>query len=270
MPTDQYQIGRKLGEAASFRLHECPIGEGELGILKVAIDPLGDGLLDREALILQTLQVKAERLEAQYTQIKTQPQDFLNYQLMFPLLVESFHSPELADRRVNVIKFAVPTKDLEVWEPLERLWSQSRVRLDPRSSAWVLGKLLKVLAFAHEQGMAVNQIDGSNILINPDQHYVLIFDWTQARSYHHEVPAEIAGAEIAQAASLLVSALGGDLATGSLPADDQLVDRRYADYLFKLTRGEETDTAKTQREFYHLVRSLWPRQFHPFTTYPLD
>ncbi|MBI2055956.1 MAG: hypothetical protein HYT37_01080 [Candidatus Sungbacteria bacterium] len=261
-----------LGETEQFRLYECRLpDEGGAGILKIAATTAENPLLDREAFLLRAMRDEAKRLEEEYALVKEDPSILLNYQITFPNLVESFIAEDQDDRRVNILSFVGVADDIGRLVPIEQIVFRDRVRIDPKTSAWIMGKLLKLLVFLHDQGIVAGGVDGENILIERDQHYIALFDFTEANIYGvGGLPANLAAKDIAKAAKQVILALGGDPATGVLPADDQLKSRDYELFLHNLAEENEHDAARAHEAFYRLVRALWPsRGFHPFTAYPL-
>lgn len=270
METDKYVVGKLLGETDEFRIYQCQLPDGGVGILKIAVSPANNGILDREAFILQTMRDEALRCEEEYQ--KENPGKALNYQICFPNLVESFVSPDQGDRRINIMNFVNVSDDLGRLVPVDHVINRDHVRIDPRTSAWIMGKLLKLLSFAHGQGISVGKVTGENILLERDQHYIAVFDWSQAILHAgNEVQAEVASEEISRAAKAVISLLGGDLNTEELPPDNQLEDDRYARHLFALSQGEEKDSWRAHEDFYRLIRTtLGWRGYHTFTTYSLE
>ncbi len=137
-----------------------------------------------------------------------------------------------------------------------------------------MGKFLKVLAFVHDQGVTVETITPDNMLIEPAQHYIAFFDWSDAQLSSGTVTSEKARREASECARVVMSALGGSSDTGGLPAHPDLTDGRYAGLLTKIARGGYSDASMAHADFYRLIRELWPRMpnrsaFHPFTTIPL-
>ena len=272
METDEkYVVGKALGETEDFRLYQCSIPTGGVGILKIAASVANNGVLDREAFILQTLRDEAVRLEEEYAKVKTDPKRLLNYQIMFPNLVHSFISEDEGGRRINVVNFNHVGDDIGRLVPINHLVSRDHIRVDPRTSAWILGKLLKLLVFVHSQGMSTGQVTGENILIERNKHYVAFFDWSKATIHGDNTPSEIACEEISQVTKEVILALGGNPNTGVLPADVQDKDGRYAAYLYGLACGSESDASKAHEDFYEFIRTtLGWHGYHPFTTYSLE
>lgn len=261
-----YQVGTKqLGKTEEFTLYECTLPDGRKAMLKIAATVGMNGHLDREAYILQTLKEEADLLEEEYAK-KTDHKNLpLNNHFFFPELIETFVSDEQGKRRVTILGVSHICEALEQLMPLSFL-VESGKRVDPRSSAWILGKLLKLLVFTQPQGFSLGEITGENILINAKEHFVCIFDWTKAGlTIGTPISEELAAKEIALLAKEVLAILGA-AEDGSLPADEQLADDQYENFLKQLALGTKYDSFITHKEFYELIRSLWPREYHPFTT----
>ncbi len=267
----QYPVGKPLGKPDHrFRLYECGLPDelNHTGILKIASEIENNGELDREALALQMMRKEAARLEGEYAKVKKKPEYMMNYQFFFPNLVDTFVCEEQGGRRVNILSFEEIANEREDLVPIAHIVSRDRVRVDPRTSGWILGKLLKLLVFTHPQGISGNLL-GSNILLNRQQHYVSVFDWTEALLGDAPVSEDVAREEISQVAREVTLVLGGDPETGEIPPDAQLEDGRYQEFLSRLVDGEESDAGEAHRQFYELIDELWPRGFHKWSTYSL-
>ncbi len=261
-------IDHELGANTQFKLYQCQVADDTVCILKIARKKSFNGLLDREAFILDKMKTEAFELEKEL-QEKEKTDKFLNYHYFFPQLLETFISPEQENSRISLLSFSHVAKGLNKLSPLSHLVTKENVRIDPRSSAWILGKLLKLLSFVHDQGIAVGNLTGENILINREQHYVMIADWSQAIT-SAILPATTTRREIAQVAIETILALNGNPKNGKLPLSEQLSDTRYERFIRDLaTESHECDAFTAHNKFYKLIRSIWPSKFHPFTTYPL-
>lgn len=261
-----YKVRRQIGATDRFKLYECLLADGRICILKIASSVEQNSLLDREAYILGIMREEAKSLEAEYALIKT-GNEVLNYQFFFPDLIESFVAKDQNNRRINILSFFEIAESLGQLAPLSHLISRDHVRVDPRTSAWILGKLLKLLVFTHSQGISVGFFTGENILINRERHFVAVFDWTKAMVSESGVASELAREEISQAAREVIVILGGNANTGELLFDEQLTDSRYADFLKDLLFKRQSSAEGAHRSFYELILALWPRKFYPFTTY---
>lgn len=259
-------LGEPLGGSERFTLYACtPEGVTAPHILKVVTAAEDNVLLDREAFLLHTMADVAEELEAKNT--GKHPYHYANF---FPRLVGSFIPTGQDGRRVTVVGFPKKIDDLGQLAPVSALTRTDKVRLDPRSAAWIIGKSLKILYFAHSQGISVGLVTDNNILIERALHAVLFFDWTHATLHSSgRVETDVIAQEIAQVARIGITALGGDSATGALLPHEQLTDKRFEELLQEMLRGRITVTYEAYSRFYDLIWELWPRGFHTFTTIPL-
>ncbi len=261
-----YALVNRLGRTSRYNLYHCKLADGRYGVFKIASSADFNDDLDREGFVLATMAEKAEELEAGNTTSKP-----YNFDCFFPRLVESFIAQSQNGRRANVLDFADSVKDgLNHLTPIADIWEKDKTRVDPRTIAWILGKTLKVLSFAHDQGISNGFVSGSNILLERDQHGVILFDWTLSElNPHGRVPELVASQEIADAAKLAIRALGGDPTTGSIPESEQLTDPAFARYIWQLAQGRESDALIAHDRFYELVFKEWPRKFHPYTAVAL-
>ena len=270
-PTAGYVIAdvkkSRLAQTPAYTVyHVTDEVDGKWYLLKIAADAAGNGRLDREALVLKDIEAEVERLRSQ-----EKPGVYnggLRYEKCFPRLHESFLFTEQGNRRVNIIE--IPgTQSVADLYPIQEWRTRDHVRIDPKSSAWLMGRLLKSFTLTHPIGIGVGKIDGGNILVNPKKHRAIFFDWSEAHQYDLYVPPEKVGEEIAQAAKEVFIALGGNLATGTLPYSDQLLDTQYAELLVAFMSGRERNPDTAAQRFYKLVREMWDKEFHTFTTIPI-
>jgi hypothetical protein len=95
-----------------------------------------------------------------------------------------------------------------------------------------------------------------------------MFDWTRAVAHPDGTgPGPLARREIAQLAAMTATLLGADPRTGVLPASDQLTDGRFEELIRRMAAGGWADAGAAHHAFYDLIGQIWPRKFHPFTTY---
>ncbi len=268
--SDFYQVGKKVAETGNYRLYLCrQDGTGRQCLLQIATALAQNGGLERAAYVLGELKHRTDELEAEYARVKADPKVLLNYDLGFPELIGSFVCQEQGERRINVLAFR-NVEDVSRLVPLVNITDKDRLRVDLRTSAWIMGKLLKLLVFAHNEGISVGLLNGNNVVIEPDEHYVVIFEWSLAQTYPEAVPREIQRQEISQAAQAVITVLGGDLKTGIFPDDGEEAFDQYGEYIMRLAQGSESNTERAHTKFYELIDSLWKRGYHPFTTQSLD
>lgn len=264
----RYQVGDLAADAGDYRVYLCKQETtGRQCLLQIADQPAGNAALDRAAYFLRELESQAAEVEKEYEKVRTDPRSLLNYGLGFPELLDSFVSSEQGGRRINILAFR-NIDDLKTVVPISKIIEVDRLRVDLRTSVWIMGKCLKLLAFAHSLGITVGKLDTGNILIEPDKHYVIIFDWSSASSHLiQEVLTTESVGDIALAARSVLSLLGGDLETGAVP-DSEEGFRRYCNYLFSLSRGSQHDATEAHRRFYEIADSLWERKYYHFTAMP--
>ena len=259
-----YQVGKQVAETGTYRLYLCRDKAGRQCLLQIAVAVGNNGGLQRTAYVLKELERRADELEKEYARVKTDPKAMLNYEFGFPELVDSFVSQEQGARHINILAFR-NVEDVSSMVPLTNITAKDRLRVDERTSAWIMGKLLKLLAFAFSEGFSVDPT-GNNVLIEPKLHYVLIFDWSTAQVFPEAVARETQSLQISKAAQAVVVVLGGDLETGTFPDN---TNKAYTDFVLKLARGGMGNAREAHKEFYTLVDALWERKYHPFTTEPL-
>jgi hypothetical protein len=143
---------------------------GAATLLKLPRSPANNDLMEREALALRTMEEQGD------------PR-FLPY---VPRLLETFRHRDRvtgADRQVNVIG-AVPN-----------LRSLAEVRaaypdgVDPRDVAWMWRRLLVAVGFAHRGGLVHGAVLPTHVLIEPDEHGLVLVDWCYSAVAGDRIPA---------------------------------------------------------------------------------
>jgi len=251
-----------------YRIYLCKQRGAKRDLLmQVPVDMAFNAALDRSAYILQQLAADAEDLEAEYARTH---KGKLNYGLGFPEVVESFLlDADQGGRRVNVLAFR-NVDDVSRMVPLDNIITKDQQRVDPGTSAWVMGKALKTILFAHSRGFSMNQLDTVSILIEPEVHYVVPFDWLKAEAHADGVPADTSREDIKQAARSVIALMGGDHMTRSFPKGVASDYGDYTEYLLFLAGGGQHDASRAHKAFYALCDTIWEPKFHPFTSYPLS
>lgn len=264
---NSYKVGNKVAETEKYRLYLCrPSGATADHLLQVSSAVEYNGALDRAAYILEKLFAEAMRLEEEYERVKKDPKHLLNYQLCFPEVVDTFVLASQGGRRVNILAFR-EISDVRVMVPLSNIAHRDRLRVDLRTSVWIMGKLLKILAFAHDAGITVGDLGLGNILIELEQHYVVIFNWADARLMTGGVTRSVVREEIMCAARATIEILGGT-PEGGIPDDGSPAHMPYQHHLIELARNVAGNASRAHQEFYALVDELLPHGYHPFTSMP--
>jgi hypothetical protein len=257
----KYGVGKLIGSSELSNLYECDIGD-RCGILKIALETTDNPCLEREALTLRAMTAEAARLEAQNTLVEP-----YNYDRFFPTLIDSFVARNQNNRRVNILGFSPEIKDIGQLTPVSALTQIEKVYVDPKTGAWIIGKALKVLVFAHGQGISNGQILGNNILIERAIHGVIIFDWTSSSGQtDRTLPQELVRQDLSSIGRVATIVMGGDPSNGKLPESNQLIDDRFEEFLHQLTQGAIVSARQAHSMFYELIWNMWGREFHPYTT----
>lgn len=264
--SSQYEIVERVAETSVYRVYICKdVHTGRPCLLQIAKMIEYNGGLERAAYVLRMLLHLADHYQKMH-EVK-HPGKRLGYELLFPQVVDSFVSSDQRGRRVNILEIA-GVDELNKLVPLSSLAIRDRVRIDLPSSPWIMGRLLKLLGLAHSSGVSVNVVTGDNILLQPDEHRVIVFDWSSARIFQEPTPTKFAREDIVQAASAVVDALNGRHGDLDIPDVDE-ASQPYADYLRELATGRISDTHAAHRRFYEIVDARWERKFRPLTTIPL-
>lgn len=265
---DSYTVGDLVAENSRYRVRKCTNSDGRELLLQVAVDDSHNGDVAKNAFLLSQLKSVADATQKRYEE--SERTGSLSYDLGFPELCDNFVLESQGGRQVNILGFRYVDEVSSVI-PLVKFWKSS-LRVDLRTSAWIMGKLLKVVSFAHDNRMEVSRISGNNVLIEPDKHYTLVFDWSNVVIHEEAVPASVRRREIQASAQTVIKALGGDLDRAR--AND--ADLPYTNHLQLLSTTGESDATEAHRAFYEIVDSLcedpesvWEKGFHEFTTHAL-
>jgi len=269
-PTNSYKIGRQVRRNSVFNMYLCvQEGTGRKCLFQIAADATQNGALDRATYILGELLRKAAELDEAYAKVKAETASPLNYQFGLPEPIESFICGEQDGRRVNILGFA-GVEDVEVMVPLRNIPEKDRERVDLKTSVWPLGKVLKTLALAHSLGFENGRVNITEILIEHEKHYVVLFNWTRAVIHPDGVvPSSIRRREITQAARAIITILGGDYETRKFPDDGETGADAYLLHLLGLADGGQSDAHVAHDRFYELIDELWGKEYHPYTSIPL-
>jgi hypothetical protein len=263
----RYRVGKRVAETESYRIYLCQVdGEPAEYLLQVASTGANNASLDRAAYVLNRLLEEADSVEAEYTLVKGNPKHFLNYQLCFPELIDTFVSVDQGNRRVNILRFR-GVEEVSDMVPLHNLVHRDKLRVDLKTSVWIMGKLLKILTFVHDAKISVGNLSLGNILIEPTHHYTVIFHWADAHVGSDGVSKSVIREEIKRSARSVIEVLGGNLERG-IPDDGSEEFSLYSARLLELASFGESSAHSAHKAFYALVDELWPRGFHQFTTYP--
>lgn len=259
----KYSIGNKVAESVSYSIYICEDGNGGQYLLQISTNIEYNGELDRAAYILRELKSISNSYELEFT--KLFPDRQLNYDRLFPILIDSFICNEQGGRRINILALK-DVDDIYKMLPLSNLLVKDRLRITLETSGWIMGRLLKLLSFVHPQGISIRQLDGNNVLIGLEQHHLVVLDWLLVYYYQDEVPIEAQKDDISNAAKAVFVAIGGDLNSGDYAYGKQ---NQYTKFLWSLVCRQESDAEKVHKQFYEVVYGLFGRKFYPSQMLPL-
>lgn len=267
-----YDIIELLGENENFRFYGVLSEKypNQSMILKIVTDKAKNYVLEREAFLLTEMSAEAERIDGLYA--KEYDGKKLNYQIGFPKLIDNFVSSEQDDRRILTLQLTM-NESLSEIVPINMIRDVDKARVDPKTSVWILGKMLKIIAFAHDQLYStVGNLDSENIFIVKDNHLVAIFDWSQAIIHTSSLSQKTAMDELRKAVKSVILLLGGDPETGTIPDHEQLEGEgvRYRELLKSLLTNDFASVYDAHHHFYEAVEEIWERRYHPFSTVPIE
>lgn len=270
-PKGTYEIGGLEGESDRYRVYVCRHVETNTdGLLIVAKHIRHNGDLSHSVWVLGQLAEESRLVEEEFVPHRQYEEHRLNYDFGFPTVFNSFKLKNQGNRLVVFMTFRA-TEDISLLEPAARVRAKERVRIDMKTSAWILGKALKTLVLAHSMGISHGRLDLTKILIHRDGHYCILFDWSDAQTHTDGVPPEVVREEIKGLARGVISLLDGNPDERSMPIPgNEDGFEVYSQFLFHLAAGGEADAHSAHKGFYAMVKSIWGRRFHPWTTYGLD
>lgn len=254
--------------------YEDENGDKQDILLKVAKNPSFNNLIAQEAKVVKHLLSQAE-----------------TYDVLSPYLpsyIETFGYKSPVSRQRS---------QASVYKRIPRLFTLEQVKkyyegtqsIDARDIAWIFRRLLYSLSLVHYNGVVHGAILPPHVLIQPDQHGVVLCDWTNASMlgdkdeyppirtissqykawYPDEVLAKetpMAGTDIYMAVRCMVYLLGGDPTTGEIPSRVPPPIRAFfKGCTQKSVRRRPRDAMSLLEEFNELIEQMWgPRVFRPF------
>lgn len=256
---NEYEVGEVIANLNKSRIRKCVDSDGNELLIQIAVEAKYNENVARNSHFLGKLKEQSDGVEKRFAK---KNKGLLNYNLGFPNLVDSFIFKEQGSRYVNIIGFN-GIDSFDQLTPIVRIWKQGNVDLP--TSAWMMGKALKMLSFAHDCNISPGNLSGNNVLVGPDNHFVVFFDWSDAES-HTKVPRSTISGDIKKVAGLILKAVGE-----GYEADNE-ADEIYFKFISSLKEYGSTSASLAHKEFYTMVDSLcsrsnstWTSGFHQFT-----
>lgn len=265
--------GTPFAQGDLCNLYHCTCvldGKETDGIFKVARQPGDTDLVSNEAQILKQL---------------ASSKDYAQFRAYIPQLIDSFDYRDSTSphaRRVNVLAFTEGP-----YYSLKEVRAAYPQGIDARDMAWIWRRLLIVLGFAHMHSIVHGAVLPTHILIQPEQHGLVLIDWSYAlyeptpdeyipaisTEYKDWYPPEVlaketprSGTDLYLGARCMLYLLGADPLKGTVP---ESVPRRIQSFFrgtaLKGQAQRPQDALRLLDEFTELIESLWgPRTFREF------
>lgn len=239
-------------------------------IFKAARHPDDHDLVANEATILKHL---------------AESKEYEQFHAYFPRLIDSFEYRDplsSVSHRVNVLSL-----EAGVYSSLKEVRAYYLRGIDPKDMAWMWRRLLIALGFAHTNGVIHGAVLPTHILIEPEQHGLVLIDWSYAlhdpepgehisaisTEYEAWYPPEVMaketplpGTDIYLGAQCMVYLLGGDPVAGAMPESvHKQIQAFFRGTTLKGLRQRPQNALGLLDEFTTLIESLWgPRRFRKF------
>jgi hypothetical protein len=272
--TRQYSIEHLLarGDLCMLYTGSFTLADGQTrGLLKIPMKPGNNDLIANEARILSHLWAC---------------EGYEKLRHFVPQLVDNF---AYLEQETGVVR------NINVFTYTDGLYSLKEVReaypggIDPKDMAWIWRRVLIALNFAHSNRVIHGAILPTHIMIHPEQHGLVLIDWSYAvlrpaetgerisaisSAYRDWYPAEVfareeptPGLDIAMAAKCMIDLLGGDPHKRTLP---ETLPWQLQSYFKGCTlpnpRQRPQDAYALLQDFDTLIERLWgPKKFHAFT-----
>jgi serine/threonine protein kinase len=252
-------LGSALGENGKRRV-----------LCKVPIQPQDNDLAANEARVLRHLRAGENYQAARH---------FVSQ------LVDAFPYEERATGIVRQITILSYVEGLFSLAEVKQAYPQG---IDVRDMAWIWRRLLIALDFAHTNGVIHGCVLPPHILIHPEEHGVVLIDWSYAvidpaqthawikaisSPYRAWYPPEIfareeprPGLDLFMAGKCMIDLLGGDPYQQTMPESvPWQIQNHLKGCLLPRSHQRLQDVRILRQEFDDLLERLWgPRTFHPF------
>lgn len=252
MKARNIEVGNLIGRTKRFEIYLGSKDDATPVILKIAKTYEDGSVLSDEAGKFSALKGFVDLVAETETK---KGRETAHYDWLFATLAESFEEPSLDDRRVNVYQMPEGASP-DTLIPLPKLVKETKV--DPRTSVWVLGRLLKIYAFfeliAIEKGndyVRYPKFSPGDFLIGPEFHRVVYYN------YSGMVDDAIATNFVKQIAEYIKNWV--------VVTDDEK-ERKYHELLEDLSENGREKAGEAHADLYELVKELWGIEYYPFTT----
>lgn len=235
------------------------IADGKIKLLKVPYDKLSNNLIQNEADFLRFLADKSDEFEKKNKQLGNEY--LIHYDWLFPVLEDSFLTgPEQGGRQMNLL--SICDAHVADFVPLAKMFSDYRV--DARTSAWMLGRMLKLQTFVEQCGASFCA-HRDYIIFEPKSHRLVYLNWLDATRNPDNFRDNVAS--LKESATCFTcwtnwysEEEGLEYDSDRFTNEEELLET----YRF-LAEYPEIDAIEAHRILYKTLDSLWGRNYHPFT-----
>lgn len=175
---DTYSV---LADNSRYTLYKCKINdENDYKIVMLSSSKTFNSVLHKQFIVLDRLEKEVNSLKYEYEENG----HLIDYDVVFPHNVQLIEKFDDSGRSALVLKFHDWVDDFQDLVPLAKMLNNG-FRVDLKTTAWIFGKLLKIISFAADAAeVEINDLSANNVLIHPEKHYVIVFDWS--KSVDHE------------------------------------------------------------------------------------
>lgn len=239
-------------------------------VLKIPLQPEENDLAANEVRILMRLQTGPAYEKMRH---------------FFSSLVDAF---PYAEQHTGIVRNITVLSHLEGFYSLKEVKEAYPLGIAAKHMAWIWRRVLVALSFAHTQRIIHGAVLPPHILLHPDQHGVVLVDWSYAvrnptrtheyisaisTAYRAWYPEEVFAREtptpsldITMAAMCMIDLLGGTAPKHTLPSTiPWQIQHHLQGCLLPLPHQRPQDAHALLNEFDELIEKLWgPRTFQQF------
>jgi hypothetical protein len=250
-----------LAETATYRIYLCEeVKTKQEHLLMISTTAAHNGSLSKMAFVLGELNKASAEYEVENARSSEKK---IHYDWLFPMLKESFISTSQNGRRVLIVSFA--GTNVANATSLSSIKHKAQ-RMSLETSAWVMGRLLKLIAFTQEICITGLHLLEDSVWVDLEDHHMVVLDWSEIIIFPGSVPSEACARDISLAAKIIFKALGGDVKTGLYRYDE---NHPYPKYLWQLATKNSGLGVQEHKQFYEFIHGLFGSGFRPSELLPL-
>lgn len=243
-----YRVSALLSKGKAVNIYRATYDTGDgdgpqQALLSIARDPRDGKLLSHEAKVLKAM-------------LTAGPEMYDLISKYLPAYIEAF-----GFRQGRVTRQGIAFREVPGLFSLRDVRDAYPLGVDPKDSAWMLRRLLMALGMAHALGYAHQQVTLDHVLIQPEEHGLVLVDWSHAVPAG-EVPEDdrraVRGRDVAAACHL------AEAITNMASAPPRLA--AFLSGCQRVKPSALPDALALKDEYDALIEELWgPRRFRPFS-----